>query len=153
MEALIDILNGCGYWGMLIAAFLAGSFFPFSSEAVMLGLLATGLDADMLIVYGSIGNVLGSVFNYCVGRMGNLEWIEQYLHVKKEDLDKAQRFMAGRGAWMGFFAFIPFLGSAITILLGLMRANVPVTITSITIGKVLRYVILIYGAQWIAALF
>jgi membrane protein YqaA with SNARE-associated domain len=138
---------------MLIAAFLAGSFFPFSSEAVMLGLLATGLDADMLIVYGSIGNVLGSVFNYCVGRMGNLEWIEQYLHVKKEDLDKAQRFMAGRGAWMGFFAFIPFLGSAITILLGLMRANVPVTITSITIGKVLRYVILIYGAQWIAALF
>ena len=107
----------------------------------------------MLIVYGSIGNVLGSVFNYCVGRMGNLEWIEQYLHVKKEDLDKAQRFMAGRGAWMGFFAFIPFLGSAITILLGLMRANVPVTITSITIGKVLRYVILIYGAQWIAALF
>jgi membrane protein YqaA with SNARE-associated domain len=34
-----------------------------------------------------------------------------------------------------------------------MRANVPVTITSITIGKVLRYVILIYGAQWIAALF
>ena len=105
MDAIIDILNGCGYWGMLIAAFLAGSFFPFSSEAVMLGLLATGLDADMLIVYGSIGNVLGSVFNYCVGRMGNLEWIEQYLHVKKEDLDKAQRFMAGRGAWMGFFAF------------------------------------------------
>ena len=146
MYFLVDILTNYGYWGMLISAFLAGSFIPFSSEAVMLGLLATGLDGGQLVVYGSIGNVLGSMFNYGVGRMGRLDWIEKYLHVSKNDLDKAQRFMAGRGAWMGFFAFLPILGSAITILLGLMRANVPISILSITIGKILRYVVLIYGA-------
>ena len=146
MDFLVDILTNYGYWGMLISAFLAGSFIPFSSEAVMLGLLATGLDGGQLVVYGSIGNVLGSMFNYGVGRMGRLDWIEKYLHVSKKDLDKAHRFMAGRGAWMGFFAFLPILGSAITILLGLMRANVPISILSITIGKILRYVILIYGA-------
>ena len=146
MDFLVDILTNYGYWGMLISAFLAGSFIPFSSEAVMLGLLATGLDGGQLVVYGSIGNVLGSMFNYGVGRMGRLDWIEKYLHISKKDLDKAQRFMAGRGAWMGFFAFLPILGSAITILLGLMRANVPISILSITIGKILRYVILIYGA-------
>ncbi|MCI5818490.1 MAG: VTT domain-containing protein [Prevotella sp.] len=146
MDFLVDILTNYGYWGMLISAFLAGSFIPFSSEAVMLGLLATGLDGGQLVVYGSIGNVLGSMFNYGVGRMGRLDWIEKYLHVSKKDLDKAQRFMAGRGAWMGFFAFLPILGSAITILLGLMRANVPISILSITIGKILRYVVLIYGA-------
>ena len=146
MDFLVDILTNYGYWGMLISAFLAGSFIPFSSEAVMLGLLATGLDGGQLVVYGSIGNVLGSMFNYGVGRMGRLDWIEKYLHVSKKDLDKAQRFMAGRGAWMGFFAFLPILGSAITILLGLMRANVPISVLSITIGKILRYVVLIYGA-------
>ena len=146
MDFLVDILTNYGYWGMLISAFLAGSFIPFSSEAVMLGLLATGLDGGQLVVYGSIGNVLGSMFNYGVGRMGRLDWIEKYLHVSKNDLDKAQRFMAGRGARMGFFAFLPILGSAITILLGLMRANVPISILSITIGKILRYVVLIYGA-------
>ena len=146
MDFLVDILTNYGYWGMLISAFLAGSFIPFSSEAVMLGLLATGLDGGQLVVYGSIGNVLGSMFNYGVGRMGRLDWIEKYLHVSKKDLDKAKRFMAGRGAWMGFFAFLPILGSAITILLGLMRANVPISILSITIGKILRYVVLIYGA-------
>ena len=146
MDFLVDILTNYGYWGMLISAFLAGSFIPFSSEAVMLGLLATGLDGGQLVVYGSIGNELGSMFNYGVGRMGRLDWIEKYLHVSKKDLDKAQRFMAGRGAWMGFFAFLPILGSAITILLGLMRANVPISILSITIGKILRSVVLIYGA-------
>ena len=146
MDFLVDILTNYGYWGMLISAFLAGSFIPFSSEAVMLGLLATGLDGGQLVVYGSIGNVLGSMFNYGVGRMGRLDWIEKYLHGSKKVLDKAKRFVAGRGAWMGFFAFLPILGSAITILLGLMRANVPISILSITIGKILRYVVLIYGA-------
>lgn len=147
MEWIISFLSGYGYIGMLLAAFLAGSFFPFSSEAVMVALMATGLDPWQLMVYGTVGNVLGSVFNYSVGRMGRLEWIEKYLHVKKEDLDKAERFMAGRGAWMGFFAFLPVLGSAITILLGLMRANVVITFISITLGKVFRYLIIIYGTN------
>ncbi len=142
---LVDILTEYGYWGMLIAAFIAGSFFPFSSEAVMLGLLATGLDAWQLIVYGSVGNILGSMFNYGVGRLGRLDWIERYLHVKRSDLDRAQHFMRGHGAWMGFFAFLPILGSAITILLGFMRANIPISLFSIALGKFLRYLILIYG--------
>ena len=107
---MIEILTAYGLWGMLIAAFLAGSFFPFSSEAVMLALLATGLDAWELIVWGTIGNVLGSAFNYGVGRMGRLDWVERYLHVSQQSLQRAERFMAGRGAMMGFFAFLPVLG-------------------------------------------
>lgn len=147
MEFFIDLLNNNGYWGMLLAAFLAGSFIPFSSEAVMLGLLAAGLDPWLLIIYGTIGNVMGSVFNYSVGRMGKTEWIERYLHVSPEKMAKAERFMAGRGAWMGFFAFIPILGSAITILLGLMRANPLISFISISLGKFLRYFLLVFGAR------
>lgn len=149
MDIIINFLIEWGYWGMLVGAFLAGSFIPFSSEAVMVGLQAAGLHAMPLLIYGSIGNVLGSMFNYGVGRMGRLDWIEKYLHVKKESLDKAQRFMAGHGAWMGFFAFLPLLGSAITIVLGLTRANIPISVLSITIGKVLRYAILVYGTSLI----
>ena len=131
MGALIDILIDFGYWGMLAAAFLAGSFFPFSSEAVMTALVAVGLDPVQLTIYG-------------VGRMGRLDWIEKYLHVSKESLDKATKFMGGHGAWMGFFAFVPILGSAITICLGLMRANIIISVISITLGKFIRYAILAY---------
>ena len=143
---MTDLLIHFGYWGMMAAAFLAGSFFPFSSEAVMLALMATGLDTWQLVVYGTAGNVLGSVLNYCLGRMGRMEWIEHSLHVKPESLQRAERFMANRGAWMGFFAFLPVLGSAITIVLGLMRANPLITLLSITLGKFLRYLVLLYGA-------
>lgn len=151
IQALTDFLLNYGYWGMLLAAFLAGSFFPFSSEAVMLGLFAAGLNTEPLIIYGTIGNVLGSMFNYSVGRLGRMEWIERYLHVKKESLDKAQRFMAGHGAWIGVFAFLPILGSGITICLGLMRANIIISTISITIGKLLRYIVLMAGAGLIAS--
>ncbi len=147
MDAIIAFLIDYGYWGMLMAAFLAGSFFPFSSETVMVGLQVAGLDPWGLVVYGTIGNVLGGMFNYGVGHLGRLDWIECYLHVKKETLEQAERFMAGRGAWMGFFAFLPLLGSAITIMLGLMRANVVISLTSISIGKFLRYLLLIFGTS------
>ena len=146
MDFIIHFLTQYGYWGMFLAAFMAGSFFPFSSEAVIIALMATGLDPWILMIYGTVGNVLGSVVNYGIGRMGKMEWIEKYLHVKKKDLDKAQQFMAGRGAWTGFFAFLPVLGSAITIALGLMRSNIIITFIAITLGKIFRYIILIYGA-------
>ena len=147
MDAFVDVLTTYGYWGMLLAAFLAGSFLPFSSEAVMVALMMKGLDPLQLAIFGTIGNVLGSVFNYSIGRMGKTEWIERYLHVSPEKMARAERFVAGRGAWMGFFAFIPILGTAITILLGLMRANWVITFISITLGKVVRYGVLVLLAQ------
>ena len=149
MEAFIELLTSYGYWGMLMAAFLAGSVFPFSSETVMLILLGSGLDGWQLVVYGSIGNTLGSVFNYFVGRLGKLEWIEKYLKKKKKNMERAQRFMAGKGAWMGIFAFLPILGSAVTVILGLTRANMLISFISIAIGKFLRYWLLVYGANWL----
>ena len=142
MDTISAFLLNYGYWGMLIAAFLAGSFFPFSSEAVMLGLLAAGLKPVPLVIYGTIGNVGGSLFNYFIGSLGKLEWVEKYLHVKRESLVKAQKFMGNHGAWIGFFAFLPIIGSAITILLVYTRANKFISFLSITIGKLLRYIIL-----------
>ena len=138
MDSLIEILTNYGYVGMLISAFLAGSIFPLSSEVVMLALLAAGLDPWQLVIYGTIGNVLGSML---------IDWIEKYLHVNKKELDRAKRFMAGRGAWMGFFSFFPVIGEGITIVLGLMRSNVAITVISVIIGKFLRYALIIYGVE------
>ena len=134
---------------MFISAFIAGSFLPFSSEAVMTGLVAAGLEPLPLLIYATIGNWAGSMFNYYVGHLGKMEWIERYLHVKREKLEKAQHFMGKRGAWMGFFSFLPVIGTAICISLGLMRANPYISALSIFLGKILRYVLVAYGAALI----
>ena len=148
MDFLYDILINYGYLGMFLIGFLAGSFIPFSSETVMTALLAAGLHPTGLVIYGSAGNIAGGMFNYWVGTKGRLDWIERYLHVKRADLDRAQRFMAGYGAWMGFFAFLPIIGSAITIALGLMRSNIFISLISISIGKILRYIVLAYSVSF-----
>ena len=146
MDSIIAFLMKWGYMGMALSAFLAASILPFSSEAVMVGLLAAGLDMWALVAWGTVGNVLGSLFNYGIGRLGKMEWIEKYLHTKPEDLDRARRFMGGRGAWMGLFSCIPVIGDVITIVLGLMRANLTIFIVSVTISKLARYVVLMVTA-------
>ena len=93
MDALNEILINYGYVGILIASFLAASILPFSSEVVMVGLLAAGLDPAYLIAYGTAGNVAGSMLNYGIGRLGKPEWIERFLRVKKSDLERAERFL------------------------------------------------------------
>ena len=145
MEAPQQALIDYGYWGMLLSAILAGSVVPFSSEVVMLGLLAAGLEKWPLIIWATVGNVLGAILTYYMGRLGRIDWIEKYFHVKKEKLDKTQLWLHGKGAWVAFWGFIPVFGNVLLIALGLMRSNIPITFSSMTAGKFLRYVLLAYG--------
>ena len=149
MDTLIALLISYGYIGMFISAFVAGSVLPFSSELVLAGLIPTHLNTNLLILAATLGNVVGGMFNYWIGSFGRIDWIERYLHVKKEKLERTQAFMEGKGAWMGFFAFLPIIGSAITVVLGYTRANIPISIASMTIGKLLRYALLAYGVSFI----
>lgn len=139
----MDILEGYGCWGMTIAAFLAGSVFPFSSEAVMVSLQLAGLEPWPLFLSASVGNVAGSMFNYYVGTLGRLEWIEKYLHLRREKVLRAQAWMENRGVWMGTLCFLPIIGSALSVALGYMRANPYKSFIAISIGKTTRYAVLI----------
>ncbi len=144
---MLEFLISYGYFGMFLSGLVAGSVLPFNSEVVIGALRAAGLEPWTLIAYGTIGNVLGGLFNYWIGTFGRMDWIEKYLHVSQKSLDRAQRFMAGRGAWMAFFAFLPIIGSALTVLLGLMKSNIPVTVTAMTLGKFARYVAVVFAVQ------
>ena len=79
--------------------------------------------------------------------MGKMVWVERYLKIKRESLDRAQRWVSKYGAWVGLLSWIPLLGSAITVTLGLMRSNIPLTFIAIFIGKLARYVLVIYGTS------
>ena len=138
---------------MFLSAFLAGTVLPFSSEAVLLACVGCGLDPVMSVLSTTAGNVLGGLTCYGIGHLGQMEWIERYLGVSQRQLDRAARFLHGRGAWMALFSFLPVIGDAILVLLGLMRASVGVVSLSMTIGKLLRYALLVAGALGIYQLF
>lgn len=143
MDAFIEILINYGGPGMFVAAFLAGSFFPFSSEVVMLGLLTAGTDPSDLLLWGTAGNTIGSLFNYGVGSLGREEWIVRWTKVSPEKLEKGKRWVRDYGAWAGLLAWIPLLGSVITVAMGFLRVKLFYSILMIGIGKYIRYWILI----------
>lgn len=137
-----------GYIGLFLAALLAATILPLSSEVVFVALIAAGMDAWMCIVVASVGNWIGGMINYYMGRLGKIDWIEKYLKVKKEKILKVQNWLEGKGAAMGFFIFAPIIGNIIGIALGFMRANVVIVGITMFIGKFLRYVVIVYGMSW-----
>lgn len=144
MSTFLALLESWGYWGMLVASFIAGSVFPFSSEAVLTALQLAGLDPMRLFVFATIGNVGGSMFNYGVGTLGKMEWIERYLHVEREKVERTARWMERYGAWIGILCFLPILGSVIAVTLGFTRANPWLSLLTITLGKAIRYALLVF---------
>lgn len=143
MDAFIQFLTEWGYWEMFLSAFLSGTILPFSSEAVMLACVGLGLDPVLSTLATTAGNALGGLTCYWIGHLGKMEWIEKYFRVDHKQLEKATRFIHGRGSWMAFFSFLPIIGDAVLIALGLMRANVWIVTFSMTLGKLARYAILV----------
>lgn len=152
IDALIQVLIDWGYAGLFISALLAGSIIPFSSELVMVALVKVGLSPVMCVIAATLGNTVGGMTCYYMGRLGKTDWIEKYFKVKKEKIDKTQRFLQGKGALMAFFAFLPFVGEAIAIALGFMRSNVYLTTASMFVGKLLRYIAMLLALQGIISL-
>jgi hypothetical protein BACCOPRO_02328 len=153
MDAFIQFMTDWGYWGMFLSAFLAGTILPFSSEAVLLACVGLGLDPVWSTLATTAGNALGGLTCYWIGHLGKMEWIEKYFKVDQKQLDKAVRFIHGKGTWMALFSFLPVIGDAILIALGLMRANVWIVGLSMTIGKLGRYAILVATTLGLLKLF
>ena len=99
-----------------------------------------------------VGNTLGGVFCYWLGYLGKMEWIERWLKVKKESLDKVESFVRRYGAWMGVFGVLPWVGEAIIVMLGLMRSNVYLTTLTMFIGKAIRYALIILAIEGVNSL-
>lgn len=149
MSSVIDFLITCGPAGMFLSAFWAGSVLPMSSEAVLLALLETGLPPVTLLLCATAGNVLGGLVNYGLGSLGKEEWITRYAKVPPEKMQRGMRYVTRYGAWAGLLAWLPVLGSIITVAMGFGRTNLPLSVCTIALGKYLRYQIIV--STWLAA--
>ena len=143
IDSLVQLLIDWGYAGLFLSALLAGSILPFSSELVLVALVKLGLSPTLCVLSAAVGNTVGGLTCYYMGRLGKTEWIEKYFKVKQEKVERMMRFLQGKGA----FAFLPFVGEAIAIALGFMRSNFVLTTLSMFAGKLLRYIAMLWALQ------
>ena len=152
MEFLAS-LSEWGYLGLFIAAFLAGSIIPFSSEVVLGLLLVAGYDPWGCVISATLGNWLGGVTCYYIGYLGKTEWIHTYLKMPEDKLNKMQHFLKGKGSLFGFFVYIPVIGDIMMVALGLLRAIPIGTLLSMMAGTFSRYYLGIIGVNYLKVWF
>lgn len=123
-----SFLTHAGYAGLLIFGFLEACCIPISSEVTFgfAGILAFEghLNLILVIVVGSVGELAGSYVSYAVGRVGGRPLVDRlgkYVLVTRRDVDRAERFFAGRGAWMvSVGRMMPLIRAFISIVAGLV---------------------------------
>lgn len=133
-----------GYWGLFVASFLSATIVPFSSEAVLLGMIVAGFDPVLTTIIATLGNWLGSMFTFWLGYVGNIERIEKWLRISKEKTDKYKAVTKKYGAWFGLLVWVPIIGDVLAVCMGLVRTPVVMSMILILIGKAVRYSIWCY---------
>jgi membrane protein DedA with SNARE-associated domain len=107
---MASFLQNYGYWALIIFAFVEACCIPISSEITFAfaGLLANAssphhLNLVLVIVIGTLAEMGGSLTSYAIGRRGGRTLIDKYgkwVLVSHSDVDRAERFFAGKGTWI-----------------------------------------------------
>lgn len=130
--------------GLFAAAFLAATIFPFQSELVLVGLVvAEPAHWGTLLLVASLGNTLGSVVNWVLGRLVERFRDRPWFPVKPRDYERVERWYARWGIWSLLFAWLPFGGDALTVAAGALRTPLLPFVLLVGIGKTARYAVLV----------
>ncbi len=132
-----------GYLGLFVAAFGAATLLPLQSEAVLVGLLLNGhYSLWLLLGIATLGNVLGSVVNWLLGRWVDHFKARRWFPVSTQQLDSAQCHYKRWGHWTLLLSWVPIIGDPLTLVAGVMREPLWRFLLLVTLAKSLRYGVL-----------
>ncbi len=131
------------YGGLFLVALLSASILPLQSEAVLVGLLLSdNHPVWLLLTVASVGNVLGSLLNWYLGKYLQHFQQRRWFPVKPEQLDKASRWYLKYGKWSLLLSWVPIIGDPLTVIAGVLREPFLPFLLLVTIAKVSRYLVL-----------
>ena len=138
------------YLGLFLTAFLAATIVPFSSEALLVGMQVSGaFPAAALLAAASLGNTLGAVANWGLGRFC-LQWRDRkWFPVKARELDRASAWFNRYGVWSLLLAWVPVIGDPITLAAGVLKTRFLPFLLLVAIGKTGRYAVLLGTVDWL----
>ena len=130
-----------GLLGLFIGTFLAATILPFSSDALYIAVLTVTDDPVQCLWVATLGNWLGGITTYYIGRIGKWEWLEKWFSVKKETLEQQKTRVDKYGIWLALLSWVPFIGDVFVVALGFYRTKQIPTIILLLIGKFLRFLV------------
>lgn len=129
-------------WTLFFSALISSTLFPGGSEALLLYRLNEGGNAVALVLIATVGNVLGSLITYAMGRLGNAAMHKKWLRISEAQSERAERWFAAYGKPALLFAWLPIVGDPLCLVAGLLRCGIIPFLLLVTIGKLARYAVL-----------
>ncbi len=137
-----------GLAGLFLASFLSATLLPGGSEAVLFAVIKLHPEqAVAALVLASIGNTLGGMSTYAIGR-----WLPGPQKVGAGDTARKEKYLAAlrsNGAPALLLAWAPIMGDALCAAAGWLRLPwLPCALWMAT-GKAARYALVVAGAGMI----
>jgi len=167
MQALIiTMMNKFGYLGILLLIAIENIFPPIPSEVILGfgGFMTTYTKLNIIgvIIFATLGSVIGAIALYLIGRILNKERLSKIvngkigkiLFLKEEDIEKAYGWFDKRGYATVFFCrFVPIVRSLISIPAGMSEMKLPKFLVLTTIGSLIWNTVLVVigsllGENW-----
>jgi membrane protein YqaA with SNARE-associated domain len=133
-------MGDAAYPGLFVAAFVAATVFPMQSEAVLIGLLLAGEHSPALLVaVASVGNTLGSVVNWALGRAIERFRDRRWFPASPAALDRAAAWYRRWGHWSLMLSWAPIIGDPLTVIAGVLREPLWRFLLIVALAKTGRY--------------
>ena len=128
------------YTSLFISSFLSSTLLPGHSELTLTTFIFLKKYSIVdLIIFASIGNILGSILNWCMGyyltNLKNKKWFP----INTLLLTRASSWFLKYGKWTLFFSWVPVIGDPLTIIAGVFRVPIYTFILIVSIAKIMRY--------------
>jgi len=128
------------YLVLFASALVAATILPLQSEAVLVGLLLAGEQpVGALVLVATVGNVLGSVINWVLGRYLLRFQGRRWFPVSAAQLARAEGWYRRYGRWSLLGSWLPLVGDPLTVVAGVFREPVGVFLILVTLAKAGRY--------------
>lgn len=130
------------YFGLFVVSFLAATLLPGGSEiALTAALTTTQKSVVLLIAFATIGNVLGSLVNWVLGRYFNHLQDRSWYPIKPNQMVRAEQWYRKYGRWSLFLSWAPIIGDPLTLISGMFREPLISFVILVTIAKLTRYLV------------
>jgi len=129
-------------WPLFFSALISSTLFPGGSEALLIYRLHEGGNTYALVMIATVGNVLGSLITYAMGRLGSKMIHKKWLRMDEQKVERAESWFMRYGQVSLLFAWLPIIGDPLCLVAGLLRSSILWFIVLVSVGKLTRYALL-----------
>ena len=134
-----ELLTEYGLFSLFLLSFCASTLLPLGSEWLLVALLLNGTDPLNSILIATLGNSLGAVTNYLIGRWGSDWLMSKLLRIDQSQQQRAEHWFNRYGSWALLLSWLPIIGDPLCLVSGSLKTPLLRFALLVTTGKGLRY--------------